>query len=86
MLSAISIILNAITIIIFIVILGLVLKERKIQETNRDMVCNEVSPTDGAERKTSIKEEPMRETILNYIRENQSKLRQYFQDGNATQA
>jgi len=78
MLSAISIILNAITIIIFIVILGLVLKERKIQETNRDMVCNEVSTDDGAARIDSIKEEPIKDTIYNYIKENQSKLRQYF--------
>ena len=78
MLSAISIILNAITIIIFIVILGLVLKERKIQETNRDMVCNEVSTDDGVAKIDSIKEEPIKDTIYNYIKENQSKLRQYF--------
>lgn len=78
MLSAISIILNAITIIIFIVILGLVLKERKIHETSRDMVCNEVSTDDGAARMDSIKEEPIKDTIYKYVKENQGKMQRYF--------
>ena len=78
MLSAISIIVNAITIIIFVVILGLVLKERKIQETKRDMVCNEVSTDDGAARMDSIKEEPIKDTIYKYVKENQGKMQRYF--------
>lgn len=78
MLNALSIILNAITIIIFIVILGLVLKERKIHETSRDMACNRVTETDAREQISSVKEEPLKDTIYNYVKENQVKLRQYF--------
>lgn len=78
MLTTISIILNVITIIIFIVILGLVLKERQIHETNRDTACNRLTETDAREQISSIKDEPLKDTIYNYVKENQGKLRQYF--------
>ena len=86
MLSAISIILNAITIIIFVVILGLVLKERKIQETKRDMVCARITENDAESRISATKEQPMKETIFNYLSKTRDDLMKYFPQENATQA
>jgi len=86
MLSAISIILNAITIIIFVVILGLVLKERKIQETKRDMVCARITENDAESRISATKEQPMKETIFNYLSETRDDLMKYFPQENTTQA
>ena len=86
MLTTVSIILNVITIIIFIVTLGLVLKERKIHETKRDVVCNRVTEIDAGEQISSIREEPLKDTIYNYVKETQNKLRSYIPTDNTTQA